>query len=164
MRRWVPIVLGLCILPGAGTWLSTTASPQGLHPAKVHVTGRIQVKTYVSKPYDEPPNGPKLVRVSVTEVFNGDIAGKGTVQFLQAVRPDGSASFVGLERVVGKVHGLSGSFILQDAGTLKAKKVNGTWFVVPGSGTGQLKGLRGEGGFTADLGQRAKITLDYWFE
>jgi len=93
-----------------------------------------------------------------------DIVGEGRVEFLQAVRPDGSASFVGLERVVGKVGGQSGSFVLQDSGTLKAKKVTGTWFVVPGSGTGQLKGLRGEGGFSADLGQHAKITLDYWFE
>jgi len=164
MRRWLPIVLGLCILLVVGTWLSAPASPQGLQPARVHATGTIQVKKYVSKPYDEPPNGPKLVRISVTEVFSGDIAGKGTVEFLQVVRPDGSASFVGLERVVGKVGGRPGSFILQDAGTLKAKKVNGTWFIVPGSGTEQLKGLRGEGGFTADLGQHAKITLDYWFE
>jgi hypothetical protein len=164
MRRWLPIVVGLCILPVAGTWLSETASPQGVHPARVHAAGTIQVKTYVPRPYDEPPNGPKLVRISVTETFSGDIAGKGTVEFLQAVRPDGSATFVGLERVVGKVRDRSGSFILQDAGTLKAKKVSGTWFVVPGSGTGQLKGLRGEGGFTADLGQHAKITLDYWFE
>jgi hypothetical protein len=27
-----------------------------------------------------------------------------------------------------------------------------------------LRGLRGEGGFRADLGQGADITLDYWFE
>jgi hypothetical protein len=35
---------------------------------------------------------------------------------------------------------------------------------VPGSGTGELAGLRGEGGFNAELGQSADITLDYWFE
>jgi hypothetical protein len=31
-------------------------------------------------------------------------------------------------------------------------------------GTGELTGLRGEGGFEAELGQHASITLDYWFE
>ena len=36
--------------------------------------------------------------------------------------------------------------------------------VVEGSGTGELNGLRGEGGFKAALGQSAEITLDYWFE
>jgi hypothetical protein len=29
---------------------------------------------------------------------------------------------------------------------------------------GGREGLRGEGGFAADLGQGAEITLDYWFE
>jgi Protein of unknown function (DUF3224) len=42
--------------------------------------------------------------------------------------------------------------------------VSGEWFVVPGSGSGGLVGLRGTGGFRADLGQGAEVTLDYWFE
>jgi uncharacterized protein DUF3224 len=133
-------------------------------PKKVHGTGSIQVKTYVPKPYDEPADSPKLVRISVSETFSGDIEGEGTVEFLQLLRGDGSASFVGLERVVGKVGSRSGTFVLQDDGTLEGGTVSGTWFVVPGSGSGQLQGLRGEGGFTAEVGQRAKITLDYWFE
>jgi hypothetical protein len=133
-------------------------------PKRVHGTGRIQVKTYLPKPYDEPADGPRLVRISVSETFSGDIEGEGTAEFLQLLRSDGSASFVGLERVVGKVGGRPGSFVLQDAGTLEGGTVSGTWFVVPGSGSGQLKGLRGEGGFTADVGQAATITLDYWFE
>jgi len=53
--------------------------------------------------------------------------------------------------------------VLQDAGTLAGTVVKGNWFVVPGSGTGELVGLRGEGGFTAELGQHASITLDYRF-
>jgi hypothetical protein len=35
---------------------------------------------------------------------------------------------------------------------------------IPGSGTGQLIGLRGEGGFRANLGEGAQVHLDYWFE
>jgi len=38
------------------------------------------------------------------------------------------------------------------------------WFVVPGSGTEELVGLRGDGGFTAQLGQHGSIWLDYSFE
>jgi hypothetical protein len=59
--------------------------------------------------------------------------------------------------------GKSGTFVFQDEGTLKGTTVSGTWFVVPGSGTGGLRGLRGEGGFKAELGKKADITLDYWF-
>jgi Protein of unknown function (DUF3224) len=79
------------------------------------------------------------------------------------VRQDGSASFVGIERVTGSVGDRAGSFLLQDAGTLEGNTVNGEWFVIPGSGMGELNGLRGEGGFTAELGEHASITLDYWF-
>lgn len=132
--------------------------------AKTHAVGSIKVKTWNPKPYDQPAGGPKMVQVSVTETFSGDIQGDGTVQFLQMVRPDGSASFVGMERVTGEIGGRHGSFVLQDSGTLIASHVTGSWFVVPGSGTGELHGLRGDGGFSADLGKDASITLDYWFE
>ena len=79
------------------------------------------------------------------------------------VQTDGSASFVGIERVTGTLAGRTGTFVLQDAGTLADGEVTGTWFVVPGSGTGELAGLCGEGGFTAVVGQHAKIYLDYRF-
>ena len=132
--------------------------------AKTHATGRIDVKTYEPQPYEEVADGPNLVEIHVTETFSGDIEGEGVVRFLQAVRTDESASFVGIERVTGSIDGRRGSFLLQDAGTLEGQTVKGDWFVIPGSGTGELTGLRGEGGFTAQLGQHASITLDYWFE
>lgn len=132
--------------------------------SKTHATGRIEVKTYEPQPYEEIDDGPNLVEIRVTETFSGDIEGEGAVRFLQAVREDGSASFVGIERVAGSIAGKQGSFLLQDAGTLEGTTVRGDWFVIPGSGTGELRGLRGDGGFEAELGQHASITLDYWFE
>jgi hypothetical protein len=131
---------------------------------RTHATGRIEVNTYEPQPYEEVDGGPNLVEIHVTETFSGDIEGEGVVRFLQAVRDDGSASFVGIERVTGSIAGRRGSFLLQDAGTLEGSTVKGDWFVVPGSGTAELTGLRGEGGFKAELGQHADITLDYWFE
>ena len=75
-----------------------------------------------------------------------------------------AASFVGIERITGTVGGRSGTFLLQDAGTVQGSIVSGDWFVIPGSGTGQLAGLRGEGGFRANLGEGAQVHLDYWFD
>jgi len=91
-------------------------------------------------------------------------ASDGIVEFLQAARADGSASFVGIERVTGELGGRRGTFLLQDAGTVQDNIVSGDWFVIAGSGTGQLAGLRGEGGFRANLGEGAQVHLDYWFE
>ena len=84
---------------------------------------------------------------------------------LQALRPDGSATFVGHEPVTATMAGRTGSFVFQDVGTLSATgDVDGSWFVVPGSDTGQLIGLRGEGSFAAAVGESAAISLDHWFE
>ena len=124
----------------------------------------ITVHTYEPVAYDEQAEGPPLSRIHVEESFSGDITGNGVVEFLQAARADGSASFVGIERVTGTVGARSGTFLLQDAGTVDGNIVSGDWFVIPGSGTGALTGLRGEGGFRAVLGEGAKVHLDYWFE
>jgi hypothetical protein len=132
--------------------------------AHEHATGKINVKAYEPAPFDQPAQGPALVRIHVEEEFSGDIQGQGVAEFLQTTIGDEQASFVGVERVTGSIAGRSGTFVFQDAGTLNGTTVVGTWFVVAGSGTGDLSGLRGEGGFTAQLGEQADITLDYWFE
>jgi hypothetical protein len=124
----------------------------------------ITVQKYEPVEYDKLANGPVLAKIHVEETFNGGIEGDGVVEFLQAARADGSASFVGIERVTGKIAGKQGTFLLQDAGTVVGNVVSGDWFVIPGSGTDQLAGLRGEGGFRANLGEGAEVHLDYWFE
>jgi hypothetical protein len=124
----------------------------------------ITVHKYEPSAYEEPAEGPVLTRIHVEESFSGDIAGDGVVEFLQAARADGSASFVGIERVTGELGGRRGTFLLQDAGTVQDSIVSGDWFVIAGSGTRELTGLRGEGGFRANLGEGAQVHLDYWFE
>ncbi|MEY9964904.1 hypothetical protein ABIA33_002946 [Streptacidiphilus sp. MAP12-16] len=128
------------------------------------VNAVITVHKYEPAAYEEPTEGPALTRIHVEESFSGEIEGEGVVEFLQAARPDGSASFVGIERITGKVGGRAGTFLLQDSGTVEGNIVSGEWFVVPGSGTGDLAGLRGEGGFRANLGEGAQVHLDHWFE
>jgi len=132
--------------------------------ARTRANAVITVHIYEPVAYDEPSEGPALTRIHVQESFAGDIAGDGVVEFLQAARADGSASFVGIERITGTVGGRTGTFLLQDAGTVQGSIVSGDWFVIPGSGTGQLAGLRGEGGFRAHLGEGAQVHLDYWFD
>lgn len=122
------------------------------------------MKTYEPSPYETLAQGPQMNEIRVTETFKGDIEGVGVVRFLQALRSDGSASFLGFERVTGTLAGREGTFLLQDEGTLVGDRVEGRWFVVAGSGTGDLAGLRGEGTFEAKLGEHARWVLDYRFE
>jgi len=130
----------------------------------VRANAVITVHKYEPAAYEEPVEGPVLTRIHVEERFSGDIEGDGVVEFLQAGRADGSASFVGIERIRGTIADRAGTFLLQDAGTVEGNIVSGEWFVVSGSGTGELAGLRGTGGFRANLGEGAQVHLDYWFE
>jgi Protein of unknown function (DUF3224) len=132
--------------------------------ARARANAVITVHKYEPSAYDQPAEGPVLTRIHVEESFSGDISADGVVEFLQAARADGSASFVGVERVTGQLGGRRGTFLLQDAGIVQGEIVSGDWFVIPGSGTGQLAGLRGTGGFRANLGEGAQVHLDYWFE
>jgi hypothetical protein len=56
----------------------------------------------------------------------------------------GSAGYVAIEKVTGKLHGRAGTFVLQHTGTMNrgAQKLSIT--VVPDSGTGELVGLSGK--------------------
>jgi uncharacterized protein DUF3224 len=87
-----------------------------MHSDHRYATGAIDVKTYEPTPYDQPAEGPALVRIHVVETFSGDIEGEGIAEFLQTTGGDGEASFVGVERVTGSIGGRSGTFVLQDQG------------------------------------------------
>ena len=109
--------------------------------------------------------GAKLTHARVTNAFHGDIEGEGTAQMLMVYQDDGSASYVGLERVIGRVGSRSGSFVWQSHGIFEDGAAKTTWSVVPGSGTGDLAGLRGKGGYIAHHGEEhIPFTFDYNFE
>lgn len=126
--------------------------------------GRTEVTVFKPVTYDEPTDGPKLNEVQLAETFGGDVEGEGEARVLQAQWADGSVKYCTIERVVGALAGRRGSFLLQVEGTVQGKHNEGAWSVIAGSGTGDLRGLRGDGGFDAELGKHGSWTLSYWFE
>lgn len=122
---------------------------------------RFTVKSWDETTYSEGEGVPKLTRAAVTKTFTGDIAGEGHVEYLMMYRDDGSAAFVGLERVVGRLAGKAGSFVLQRTGVYENGAATETYLVVPGSGTGELRGLRGEGASSVGHGAEHPLILNY---
>ena len=105
-----------------------------------------------------------LAVLSLDETFSGEWAGESTVRALQLRHEDGSATMVSLQRFRGTLDGRRGSFVLEGREVIHDKTISATWSVVAGSGTQELAGLRGEGGFSGEFGTGSTGTLDYWFE
>src|SRR5262249_1550750 len=130
-----------------------------------HAKGTLEMKNWDEKPYGEVEGAPNLSRASVTNAFHGGIEGEGTLEYLMAYRAASragcAAGYVGMERGVGGLGGRSGSFVLQESGAFENGAATSTWSVVPGSGPGELRGLRGAGGFVARHGETSSsYTLD----
>jgi hypothetical protein len=107
--------------------------------------------------------GAKLTHAITTELFHGGIEGESVGHSLMTYNEDGFATIVGLQTIEGRLAGKSGRFIMQSSGTYDPKKgvADMKLTIVPGSGTGELKGIRGEGSYAAVHGDQQPYQLDY---
>ena len=96
---------------------------------KNSANARFAIKSWDEKPYSEGQDLPRLSRASVSKAFTGDIEGEGQVEYLMMYRSDGSAAFVGLERIVGRIGSKSGTFVLQRVGVFEGGEAKETYSV-----------------------------------
>ena len=112
------------------------------------------------------PEAARAVGQSCVDFFFADSSNMATYAAyfgavcLHAVGRPAQAARV-LERVVGHVAGKAGSFVLQRTGTFENGVAKETYIVVPGSGTGELRDLRGEGESAVGHGTEHPFTLHY---
>lgn len=128
---------------------------------KKSAKGQFAIKNWDEKPYGEGPDLPKLTRATVTKTFTGDLEGEGNVEYLMMYSSDGTATFVGLERITGRIAGKAGSFVLQRTGTFEGGQAKESYSVIPGSATGELRGLRGNGTSSVGHGMEHPFVLEY---
>src|SRR5947209_3799309 len=125
--------------------------------------GGFQLASWEESAYDEH-DGRRLTRASVTEQFEGDIAGEGSVEWLMAYSEDDTARFVGLQLVDGEIAGRRGKFVLETRGDFDGQVARWEAIVVPGSGTAELASLAGGGKFEASHGSKAQYELQVDFD
>jgi len=126
-------------------------------------TGSFQVTSMEEDTYQPLDGGGKLTRARGDQRFSGDVQGDGHVEWLMCYRPDGSAKFVGHQLMRCSIDGRSGTFVIEANGEFDGGASEGAWQIVPGSGTGDLTGIQGEGGFEARSGPNASYHLDVAF-
>jgi hypothetical protein len=95
-------------------------------------------------PYHEDP-GVAFARARIAKTFRGAIEATSSAEMLSVRGADGGAGYVALERISGTVHGRRGSFAVVHIGTMTGDEIWAKWPIVPGSGTGGLAGITGEG-------------------
>lgn len=86
-----------------------------------------------------------LGHVHLDKKYHGDLEASAEGAMLTALTSvNGSAGYVAIERVSGKLLGKSGSFVLQHSGTMDKGAQQLSITVVPDSGSEQLSGIRGK--------------------
>jgi hypothetical protein len=108
-----------------------------------HASGMFDVKV-IPQAMDDKTDA-SLGRMSLDKQFHGDLEATSKGEMLSATtKVKGSAGYVAIERVSGKLHGRNGSFVLQHSGTMTRGEPQLVITVVPDSGTDQLLGLTGK--------------------
>jgi hypothetical protein len=85
-----------------------------------------------------------LSRYTINKAIHGDMEATTVGEMFGAGDPkQGAAGYVAIELVTGVLSGKRGSFALQHFATMDASGAKMQVMVVPGSGTGELKGIEG---------------------
>ncbi len=107
-----------------------------------HATGPFDVKL-VPQTSANAADSP-VARMTIDKQFHGELEATSKGEMLSfATAVKGSAGYVAIEQVTGKLGGHAGSFALQHAGILDRGAPELRISVVPDSGTGELVGLSG---------------------
>jgi len=147
MMRQFPSVL---ILACCAVFLCSMEgqTPQLKMPGKGPVMSRHAEGTFEAKTTplagDEALAGTLLGRYQLVKEYHGDLEGTSKGEMLAAGDPkSGNAGYVAIEEMKGTVNGHAGSFALQHIGLMENGAYKLSVVVVPGSGSGELKGISG---------------------
>lgn len=94
--------------------------------------------------------------MSINKTFHGGLEATTLGEMLMVgTATKGSAAYVAIERVTGKLDGRSGGFALQHTGIMNRSVPSLVITIVPDSGTGDLTGISGTLAITVADGQHS---------
>ncbi len=147
------VIIVVCVFVGIVSPAHT--QPQSQAPSSVsakvrkgavvatQASGTFEVKLTPQAAEDKAEDA-LLGRMTIDKTYHGDLEATSKGQMLTAgTAVKGSAGYVAIERVSGKLNGRSGTFVLQHSGTMTRGVPELTITVVPDSGTDRLVGLSG---------------------
>jgi hypothetical protein len=121
------------------------AKPDG-RPETNLVTAEFEVTGWDDSLYfeSEDADGPKLGRAEVRKTFSGQVQGTSVAELLTAGAAGGGRGYIASELFEGSIEGRKGSVVFQHGGIDDGRGGGETFGnIVPGTGSGELAGLRG---------------------
>ena len=134
----------------------TTVPPKEIPmPHQAHGTFTVDVHPLTPAPAEG------LGRFSIDKQIHGDLEATTKGEMFTGGDPkQGTAGYVAIEVVTGTLAGRRGSFALQHFATMDQSGLKMQVIVVPGSGTGELKGIAGTFTIRVENGQHT-YDFDY---
>jgi len=109
-------------------------------------------------------DGVRIYRVKVAKALTGELEGTAAGEMTMAMAPGDSAAYVGFDRLEVTVGGRRGSFVIRHNASMHAGGGDAAWDIVPGSGTGELSGIRGTSTVAKDADGNHTYAIDYDLE
>ena len=123
--------------------------------------------TWDEKPYDQIGPSVKMTKASVQFAVKGELEGVALVEYLMYYSDyddrdphKATASYIGLTRFKGTIHGKAGTFVTEDRGIFEAGTATTRSTIIAGSGTDDLHGIAGTA-LASATHQGAKYDLEY---
>jgi hypothetical protein len=116
----------------------------------IELKATFDIASWDEHAFDVTKGAVKMTQSKIRKAFHGDIEGESTLVYLMVYAPNGTATFVGLERIRATIAGRAGSFVVQHVGTFADGAARAALTIADGSGSGELAGISGRGDFVAD--------------
>jgi hypothetical protein len=115
---------------------------------QAHGTFTVEIRPLAPAPVDG------IGRFSINKQIHGDLEATTLGEMFTCGDPkQGAAGYVAIEMASGSLNGKHGSFALQHFATMDGSGPKMQVIVVPGSGTGELKGIEGTFTIRVENGQ-----------
>ena len=128
--------------------------------------GTFTVKSFVPAAVEVPVEVTTAAPAGVAtmeKAFEGEISGHSATLFTAAYdQQRGTGTYLALEAFEGSVAGRAGTFNFAHSATTTGSDATNRFFViVPGSGTGELAGITGDGGISIEDDGTHRIWFEY---
>lgn len=122
---------------------------------------RFEIQGWDESTYLELQGGGKFTRASIKKHYTGNMQGQGVLDYLMSYQADGSAFFVGIERITASLEDRQGAFTISHRGTFAQGKVVSSFDVVEGSGVDGFVGFSGQGQYQIETGREVDFSFTH---